>query len=144
MENKCTDTSTSCQLESHVLNQVILELHMSMPIRYFTTKLGKLFKGCRFLVLSLKIFSLKIKTSVVDVAITLILHHVVVHGHTSSRHLPKLLDAPCQRRVLNDTPSRLKNAKNTLTSFLALFCIWANHGFSPPCELSIVFTRADH
>ena len=99
---------------SHVLNQVILELHMSMPFTHFTMKLDELFKHCRFLMLRHNIFIMLFKPLVIDVVILLILHDHVVHDLTSSRHFPKLVGAPCQCRVSNDSSSRLKHTKSTL------------------------------
>ena len=101
-------------MSPHVLKQVILELDMSMSITQFPMKLDKLFKGCRRWMLGLNIFTLEIKPFVVDAIIGLILHDHVVHDHTNNHHLPKLLRAPCQCRVTNDTPPRLKHTESTL------------------------------
>ena len=83
----------------HVLNQVILDLHMSMSIMRLMMELGSVFKHCRFLVLRQYIFTLIFEPLVAYVVTKFILHDLVVHVHISSHHLPKILSAPYQFRV---------------------------------------------
>src|SRR3989337_1124709 len=112
-------------MSPHILNQIILLLHVSFPITHFMMKLGELFKHCRSSMLRHNILTLKLKPLIVDTFRPLILYDHIVHDHTSSHHLQQLLRAPSSSRKPNDAPSRLKNTKDTLhilPSTLLLLC----------------------
>ena len=100
--------------DPHMLDQIILQLHVSFPITHFMMKLDELFKRCCSSMLKHNIFTLKLKPLIVDTFRALILYGHIVHDHTSSHHLPQFLRAPNISRILNDAPSRLQNTKGTL------------------------------
>ena len=53
-------------MSPHMLNQIILQLHVSFPITHVFMKLGELFKCCRYSMLRHNILTLKLKPLIVD------------------------------------------------------------------------------
>ena len=73
---------------SHMLNQIILQLHVSFPITLVMMKLDELFKHCHSSMLRHNILTLKLKPLIVQTLWALIFYDHIVHDHTSSHHLP--------------------------------------------------------
>ena len=107
-----------------MLNQIILQLHVSFPITQVLMKLGELFKRCRSSMLRHNTLTLKLKALIVRTFWALVFYDHIVHDYTSSHHLPQFLRAPGISKIPNDAPSRLQNTKGTLdilSSTLLLF-----------------------
>ena len=101
-------------MSPHMLNQIILQLHVSFQITHVFMKLGELFKYCRYSMLRHNILTLKLKALIVQTFQALVFYDHIMHDHTSSHHLPQFLRAPGISTIPNDAPSRLQNTKGTL------------------------------
>ena len=98
----------------HILNKIILQLHVSFPIMHVMMRLNELSKRCRSSMLRHNILILKLKPLIVQTFQALVFYDDIVHDQTSSHHLPQFLHAPDISRIPNDVPSRLQNTKGTL------------------------------
>ena len=101
-------------MSPYILNQIILQLHMSFPITHVFMKFDELFKRCRYSMLRHNILTLKLKALIVQTFRALVFYDHIVHDHTSSHHLPQFLRALSISRIPMDAPSRLQNTKGTL------------------------------
>ena len=72
----------------YMLNQIILQLHVSFPITHVFMKLSELLKCCRYSILRHNILTLKLKALIVQTFRALVFYDHIVHDHTSSHYLP--------------------------------------------------------